>query len=529
MLITRRFFSIVTLLLTSVYPAVAPPVASGQTDPAPCGYVDGFDFPVPDIDIERTDFGLYRAQFGGLHTGIDVAFDQLGSPVHAAARGIVTYSNTEGWDTEKGVVVIQHTFPDGTQVNTLYGHMQELNNYTFPPMNHCVEKGDIIGAIGAPTLSRPHLHYEIRTRYRHEGGPGYTDVNPLELGWLHPVDYTLLARLRIHPAYRQHFSLLESMTLPPLPLSSGGYVVTHSSRLAGLTSDGQVLWQFDTLGSVTGLLELPDGRILATTSSDQALVLANGSYNALWIIPKSPILPPILFGGSVVFATNEGTLLACTPEGVPVWETAPLSGRVARWANSADRLAVTTTASSALWIIDQAGSVLYQTDLSETAAPFAADDGGILVLTGNKVMTITHDLTALPLFETQNQFTVDAELQRDDQGNLYIYPGEGRALYAYQADGALKWVGYMPGSHLRPPRLGIGAGSLIYALSTDGQLLAYDTRDGRLTAQLALYNGGIDGSPSARWLAVEQDDSVQFASGFLSVVTINGLDLLPEE
>jgi murein DD-endopeptidase MepM/ murein hydrolase activator NlpD len=187
-----------------VWPTASRPVTQAQTEPAPCGYVDGFDFPVPNIDTEQTDFGIYRPQFGGLHTGIDVAFEQLGAPVRAAARGRVTYSDTEGWGTEKGVVVIQHTFPDGTQVNTLYGHMEELNGHHFPFVDQCVERGDIVGAVGFPSQGRPHLHYEIRTRYRYEGGPGYTQVNPLELGWLHPVDFTYLARIWILPTYRQH-------------------------------------------------------------------------------------------------------------------------------------------------------------------------------------------------------------------------------------------------------------------------------------------------------------------------------------
>ncbi len=87
--------------------------------------------PFPEIDVSRSDFGIYRPPWGGLHTGLDVAFWRHGEPVMAAARGRVTYSDIEGWDTEKGVVVLQHTFPDGTLINTLYGHMEELNGYRF--------------------------------------------------------------------------------------------------------------------------------------------------------------------------------------------------------------------------------------------------------------------------------------------------------------------------------------------------------------------------------------------------------------
>ncbi len=268
----RRIGILVLFGLCTVLPSLIPP-SPAKAGAAPCGYVDGFDFPVPDVDIETSDFGIYRARFNGFHTGMDIAFDRHGDPVRAAARGRVTYSDPEGWDTEKGVVVIQHTMPDGTLVNTLYGHMEELNGYTFPAMDQCVERGDIVGAIGWPSLGRPHLHFEVRTRYRYEGGPGYTDVNPLSLGWLDPIDFVFLARIWILPAYRQHFSLTESTSLPPLALPDNTYIIAHSTRLEGLTADGQQLWQFDTLGSVTSMLALPDGRALMATSVGQVMVL----------------------------------------------------------------------------------------------------------------------------------------------------------------------------------------------------------------------------------------------------------------
>ena len=74
----------------------------------------------------------------------------------------------------------------------------------------------------------------------------------------------------------------------------------------------------------------------------------------------------------------------------------------------------------------------------------------------------------------------------------------------------------------------IGGGRLIYALSADGQLLAFDVQDGHLVAQLALYDGGVNGSASTRWLAVRPDDTVTFSGGYLSVATIDGLALLGE-
>lgn len=502
--------------------------AGAQNEPAPCGYADHFDLPVPDIDQESTDFGIYRARFGGLHTGIDVAFNQLGAPVQAAARGRVTYSDPAGWGTEKGVVVIQHTMPDGSLVNTLYGHMEELEGHFFPALEQCVERGDIVGAIGAPSLGLPHLHFEVRTRYRHEGGPGYTATNPLELGWYHPLDFTALANLWVLPAHRGHYSLLAPAILPPLLLpDSRGVVVAHSQYLEGLSLAGQALWRFDTISSASALYAMPDNRVLVALSGGQVLILNDGSYSALWQSPQTAA-PPILFAGNLVFATADHRLAAFSLEGSPAWQSEPLAGRPVRWAISGDRLAA-AAGDGQLTIFDAAGTVLAQTTYPGPVFPIGAPDGEFNLLSGSMVLRLDQALAVVPLFEIDQPFTGEAGLLRAASGLLYVYPGEGRALYAYWPDGVLAWVAYMPGSHLHAPLLATGGGRLLYVLTTDGQLLVYDAGDGRLVTLLALYNGGVDGIVSSRWLDVQPDDLLRFSSGYLSIVTIQGLDLLDDD
>ena len=93
---------------------------------AHCGVVDAIDFPVDGLEAGYDDFGRYRSRFGGNHVGIDLAFDRRGEAVRAAMRGIVTYSDVAGWDTEKGVVIVAHRMPDDSLVYTLYGHMEQF-------------------------------------------------------------------------------------------------------------------------------------------------------------------------------------------------------------------------------------------------------------------------------------------------------------------------------------------------------------------------------------------------------------------
>lgn len=525
---TIRFYrTILAILLcvgaccAGIVPGIAPAPTVAQLDPAPCGLVEEFAFPVPEIDVARNDFGIYRARFGGLHVGIDVAFEQLGMPVQAAGRGQVTYSDPAGWDTEKGVVVIQHTLADGTIFNTLYGHMEELNGYIFPEMFACVEPGDVIGAIGFPSQGRPHLHYEIRTRYRHEGGPGYTETNPLELGWLHPVDFTYLVRLRVSPAYQSHITLTEPASLPPL-LQNDVYIFAHSQRLTGTSSDGTVLWNFDTLQTAIALAALPDGRTLILTADDQVLVLDQGSFSALWQLPKTVISAPLLVGPYITFITTDYSVLALTADGQIAWESTALPSEPVTWATNTQALAIASE-SNELWVIDAAGNVIQPWQFATLPQPFTGPDDSFAVVSGSEIWSVNHITGARRIAEIDQTVAEGAVMNYTPDGSLLLYPGTGRALYAYNGqDGRLLWNAYMPGSHMRPPRLAVGSGAWVYVLTTDGQLLTYSAQTGRLVARAALFDGGVDGAASTRWLHVTPDDRITFSSGFISLVTLDG-------
>ncbi len=93
----------------------------------------------------------------GLHgyNAVDLA-DPIGTPIMAAAAGVVIVSKTSGWNGGYGsYVVIAHN----NDTQTLYAHMS--NNISYPGMK--VFQGQVIGYVGETgKATGPHLHFEVR-------------------------------------------------------------------------------------------------------------------------------------------------------------------------------------------------------------------------------------------------------------------------------------------------------------------------------------------------------------------------------
>lgn len=101
-------------------------------------------------------FGMREHPIQGIvkqHTGIDIANAPYGSPVVAAADGVISYA---GWLGGYGnCVMINH----GNGVTTLYGHGQKI----IAELHQEVKQGDLIMEVGSTGNSTgPHLHFEVR-------------------------------------------------------------------------------------------------------------------------------------------------------------------------------------------------------------------------------------------------------------------------------------------------------------------------------------------------------------------------------
>ena len=89
---------------------------------------------------------------GAFHSGIDISVP-YGTPVHAAADGIVTFA--EIMNGYGNLIDLDH----GHGLTTRYGH---LSGFAVTDGQH-VHRGQVIGYVGATgRATSPHLHYEVR-------------------------------------------------------------------------------------------------------------------------------------------------------------------------------------------------------------------------------------------------------------------------------------------------------------------------------------------------------------------------------
>ena len=118
-----------------------------------------FAWPVP---------GGYISQYFHYgHPAIDIAAD-YGSPIHAAADGVVTFA---GWRNNGGgyQVWISH----GSGLYTTYNHMSSL----AVSAGDSVGRGDFVGRVGTSgAATGPHCHFEVWIGPVWDGGDR---VNPL--------------------------------------------------------------------------------------------------------------------------------------------------------------------------------------------------------------------------------------------------------------------------------------------------------------------------------------------------------------
>ena len=124
----------------------APAASTGPTTPVSAS---GGQLSWPVAGPVTSGFG---GRWGRMHEGIDIGVG-TGTPVHAAAAGVVVYA---GWMSGYGnIVVIDH----GNGLSTAYGHNSSLQ----VGQGAAVGQGDVVALSGSTGHSTgPHVHFEVR-------------------------------------------------------------------------------------------------------------------------------------------------------------------------------------------------------------------------------------------------------------------------------------------------------------------------------------------------------------------------------
>jgi outer membrane protein assembly factor BamB len=429
--------------------------------------VDLLDFPLDPPEGANAsgggDFGRFRSRYDKFHAGEDWwgvrGRQSFGEPVYSIGHGLVTYAEPEGWNRDKGVIIIQHTFADSSVVLSFYGHLDPPSVLLAP--GNCVERGQQIGQIGRP-LSSPHLHFEIRTQAPYQTLTGYWPEDPSLVGWLPPSAFIWNQRNRSSPGVL--WAIPDSLPYAfedneYVGLFNGETIITiQSLQLTGINlQDGRQLWQLasEETGSVySALIEdrHPIVYIADRSGRIQALSLLGSEaaptvplLQPLWefeldIFGRTDLLP--LVGGGLLVAADD-RLFAVNSEGTLLWETEEVSGSIT-WAGLDDSIllsvagaegfvgtadtdglqiwdtaeewpenSIPVTAGERLWLYNREG--LYQLNLESGTAE--------LYYTLPRGLASLGDIVGLP-----------------DGGLLLAHADTAdRRLLAFNPDGSLRW------------------------------------------------------------------------------------------
>src|SRR5262249_51173687 len=156
-------------------------------------------------------------------------------------------------------------------------------------------------------------HYEVRKMKASTGGPGYWPVDPLDGGWLHPIDFTEQWQLRLSPAFRKMITAGGGAPNPPPWLPDGGAVFPAEDHPERRTGKSETPWRLD-VQHLVGIIQLPDGHLLGRTADDQIVVVEyqaeDARFVASWKADRSLRSPPLRLGDSTVFVTESNQVVS---------------------------------------------------------------------------------------------------------------------------------------------------------------------------------------------------------------------------
>lgn len=188
-----------------------------------------------------------------------------GDGVYAVANGQVVYAQHagSGWGP---VMIVRHTLPDSSQVESLYGHLSAM--YFSPGAN--VTRGQLIGAIGdGAGTTASHLHFEIRFPTASAWGlpgPGYSSSST---GWTEPSPF-IAARRSLGPGM-----LAKTASSPTVYWIQSGrkYWVRSPAIIDAMQAAGVPGWSWSQISTVTTLPDATGPDIIDSGSDSNGLLI----------------------------------------------------------------------------------------------------------------------------------------------------------------------------------------------------------------------------------------------------------------
>jgi outer membrane protein assembly factor BamB len=448
-----------------------------------CGVADSLRYPVDTSLFHLAqDFGAPSPRHQGrYHTGEDWYIGRaaenngVGLPVVAAANGRVTYSAPGGWGRDGGVVIIEHTFPDGSLLYTQYGHMMQTDTIRFPAQWSCVRAGDVIGGIGN-IRPAPHLHFEVRASDGSSPGPGYSWDDPTTLGFRQPSKFIRNGQAWLHPAYRWRLDLADESgpVAPPLELDDHSLLYIDANRLGRVTPDGRSLWRINLERPAAAVTRFNGGPLLTYADGSMQRVNLDGTLAERWETGVALDAPVIIREDMLIFHTPDNGLVAFGPDRQTVLWTVPDVPPVVR-AEAAAQVIGLLTENNQILSLSLHGQLLHQAQLREPASLVSAPNGELRAYTAGGLWAILADGTwALDLEDAPRGSRSGAALYTTD-GELYLY--DGSVLHAYDQSRTLKWQVRLPDSIGGLTQLA-DMGTVLLLTSSYGNVLAVQKQTG---------------------------------------------------
>lgn len=435
-------FALVLLVLSLSLSAVP---AAAQTQ---CGFADSVRFPVDTSTFRLVqDFGAPSPRHQGrYHTGEDWyggRGSSYGQPVMAAAAGRVTFSSSNAWGRDGGVIIIEHVFRDSSVAYSMYGHVTDATGIEFPAVFTCVQPGDIIAAVG-DIRPAPHLHFEIRTENPNLPGPGYSLENPEASGWRRPSKFVLNMQTQLSQSFLWRANIADETgpITPPIQLEDYSLVFLDANRAMRASSDGRILWRAVLERPAVGLLPSGDSALIVYADGQIQPINRDGTLGQSWQTGLAFDSAPMPAWGVFLLHTPQNELVALDAGArTALWRLSDVPP-VLRWAAGETLLGLMTQTNEML-TISQSGQLLDRASLREPGALALSPTGTLMAYTRGGLWTIADDGTWTLESDIFPQGGSAGALAFDAGGTLYLF--DGSVMRAYAPDRTALWQSELPG------------------------------------------------------------------------------------